>query len=120
MSKIKINSSLINIDGKENYNYNNLGIIKNNKVIYVDNDINMSLDLYHLILKRTSNEYEILLDFKNNKGYYKIDNLNCTFNLKIEIKKIIEKDRYLYIEYGLFINNTHLGKYKYKFSYEVI
>lgn len=120
MSKIKINSSLINFDGKENYNYNNLGIIKNNKVIYIDNDINTSLDLCNLILKRTSNEYEILLDFKNKKGYYRVDNLNCTFNLKIEIKKIIEKDKYLCIEYSLFIDNTHLGIYKYKFSYEVI
>jgi len=123
MSKIRINSTLINLTEKEKTIYEGLGIKNNNKIQYKDNNIIVTLDLKdEIILKRKSKEYEIIMKFKENtsKGIYNIFEFNSNIPLEIVTKKIIKEENKISIEYKLYIDKQLIGDYIYELSYEVI
>ena len=49
------------------------------------------------------------LDFIESKGYYKIE--NGILDLKINIKNIIIKENYIYIEYDIYVEDYNNGEF---------
>ena len=112
MGKIKLCAKLIS--DNDDLVVNTLGIKLDNKVIYRENDIQVTLLIENnkIIMKRMSSEYTIELIFdKNNNtlSTYSFIGGNKHFNLntntremiindtKIEIKYILEGNKYYYI-----------------------
>lgn len=111
MSKIKIKYSLKN--SNETISNECLGIIKNNKIIYNDNNVMTSIDINSLELSRITNEYEIKMLLNDNICY--ITNNEGTLNIDLELKTKKIYNNKIYIEYIL--SNEIYG---YELEYEVI
>ena len=123
MSKVRINSTLINLTENEKTLYEGLGIKNDNKLQYIDNNIVVTLILKEdIILKRKSKEYEITMNFKDNdsNGSYNIFEFNSNIPLEIITKKISKEINKITIEYRLYIDKELMGDYIYELSYEVI
>lgn len=112
MSKIRINTVLKT--DRDNLTLNVKGILKDNEIIYKDNDVLTKLNIEKNILIRETNEYRIIMNFDNNKLLYYLKEFDKTLEDKIEVKKIVKKDNYFNINY---IINDIL--YEYEISYEV-
>lgn len=108
--KIKVKTALNNLTLKENHNNNVNGILKDDTVIYYDNKIKMSLNFKERVLRRRSNDYEIILDFKKNKCFYIMNNNKITLDIKVNE---IRDD--FYVDYE--IEDNHII---YSINYEVI
>jgi len=102
--KININSK---INGQE---VQTTGIIKSNILQYDDIIINMAKH----ILTRKTQDYKIILDFDNNKGYIDMGQKNI-LDLVLKTNIIILKQGYIRIEYILNSNEFH-----YEVNYEEI
>lgn len=111
MSKIKIKYMVKN--SNEIITNECLGILKNNLITYNDNGIMTSMDLDKLELIRTTDEYEIKMNFNDNICY--IMNAEGTINIDLELKIKKTENNRVYIEYIL---NNEI--YYYKLEYEVI
>ena len=111
MSKIRIRHCL----KKENEKIGNscLGIFRDNKIIYNDNNITTTLDINKLILTRKNNEYEINLYLLEEKANITINEGKMNLELKLLNKEINENN--IKIEYIL--NDE---KIIYELEYEVI
>ena len=111
MGKIRIKHCL----KKENEKISNscLGIFRDNKIIYNDNNITTTLDINKLILTRKNNEYEINLYLLEEKANITINEGKMNLELKLLNKEINENN--IKIEYIL--NDE---KIIYELEYEVI
>ncbi len=97
------------------------GLYANNKIIYNDDGINVTIEFDNnkLILKRENNDYELILDFTLNKSSYLLKEYNKMINFDIVTKKIINEEKYLYINYDL-LNGDDVDSYEFIVEYEVI
>lgn len=126
MAKILINSIL----KTDEYNHpivnNNInGLYHDNRIIYNDGNIKVTLLLEHnkIEMKRETKEYEIKMLFDTNaetSGIYNIYDLNIIMDLKVQTKKIEINNNNIVIMYSLKINNEFIGNYDLKLEYEVL
>lgn len=126
MSKILINSFLKTDEYNHSIVNNNInGLYHDNKIIYNDGNIKVTLLLEDnkIEMKRETKEYEIKMLFDTNietSGTYNIYDLNIIMDLKVETKKLVINNNIIVIMYSLKINNEFIGNYDLKLEYEVL
>lgn len=88
------------------------GILVDNIIKYNDGIVNV-YNIDENVLTRKTSEYEIVLDFDNEKGIYKFQNLEMPLSLKVLSYEITDCN--IYVKYKL---NENV--YEYKVRYEVL
>ena len=117
MEKINLVAKLIS--DEENLNIKTTGIKTNNKIIYKENDINVTILIYDnkIEMNRSCNDYKINLVFEKNKNTistYQVFGSTKIFDLETITKKINISDNKINLEYEL-EGNT----FKYLLKWEV-
>ena len=122
MAKIKINLKLIN--SKENLSKEIIGLKRGNKIHFLDDNVKVTITFDNIVtMRRNSNEYEIILRFKNNselEGIYNLKKLN--YNLPIDIKTntmYIDSGQFK-VDYELSSDGVKMDDFLFELSYEVI
>lgn len=116
MSKTRLKVSLTHNNKKiisDSYN----GVLIDKIIKYKDEQTSNILDLEKNILKRINKDYQITLNFNEQKGIYNYQNMEIPIELKI-IKTINTENRY-YIKYELIMSNENIGTFIYNINYEV-
>lgn len=114
----KINLSMKLISDEENLNIGVFGIKNNNKIIYKENDITVTILIFNnrIEMNRTCNEYKINLVFEKDKktiSTYQVFGMPKTFDLETKTKKYKLEDNKINIDYELEGN-----KFKYLLEWE--
>ena len=97
MGKINLRAKLIS--DEENLNIEVSGIKTNNKIVYKENDITVTILIFDnkIEMNRICNDYKINLNFEKNKktiSTYQVFGGTKTFNLETNTKKLnITKDK---------------------------
>lgn len=102
MSKIKLNAILNS--NFENLDIKTVGIKSNNKIVYKENDITVTILIYKnkIEINRLNNEYSLNLVFeenKNTKSIYKLFNISKNFILDTKCTKLVIDEKIINIEY---------------------
>jgi len=103
MSKIKIETTITNLNTKEIVKKNYDAIMTNNSIKYKDDGV-IIVNIFDdkIILKRNSSNREMILEFvENKKTISKYNVLNHTIDLNVFTKKINKKEKYLEIDYSI-------------------
>ena len=108
MGKIKLTATLISEE--ENLNIEVFGIKTNNKIIYKENNITVTILILNnrIEMNRACNEYKINLIFEKNKNTmstYQVFGMPKVFDLHTNTKKLIIKDNSIKLDYELEGNN---------------
>lgn len=116
MGKINLVAELISDD--ENLNINTTGIKSNNRIVYKENDISVTILIHDnkIEMNRSCNEYKISLVFEKNKNTiskYQLFGSNKVFDLGTLTKKLDISDNEINLEYELEGNS-----FKYKLEME--
>lgn len=97
------------------------GIINNNRIIYIDDNIKTTIVLDDVIsMKRESEEYiiEFIFDKKSKtKGTYKLLKHNISLDLEIDTLNIVNNKGLLVLEYHLLLSDEDKGIYKLELKY---
>lgn len=114
MAKINLRTTLISED--ENFDLKLTGIKANNKIIYRENNITVTILIFDnkIEMNRSCSEYNVNLIFENNKktiSTYSIFGGTKIFELETKTKKFKSTENEIKIEYELEGNN---------FSYSLI
>jgi len=117
MGKINLKAKLISEE--ENMRIEVSGIKTNNKIIYKENDITVTILIFDnkIEMNRICNEYKINFVFEKNKktiSTYQVFGMEKIFDLETKTKKLIIKEQELELEYDLGGNN-----FKYSLVWEV-
>lgn len=126
MAKILINSTLKTDECNHPIVNNNInGIYYDNKIIYNDGNIKVTLllDDNKIEMKRLTKEYEIKMLFDVNNetiGIYNIFDLNLKMDLEVQTKMLKISNDCIMIMYCLKINNEFIGNYDLKLEYNVL
>lgn len=96
-----------------------IGIKKNHEILFRDHDVTFKINLSNLMISRASKDYELVMNFDDKKGFYKINNLG-TFDLLLKKLDVDINDMGLYLKYNLTINGEDNGIFELKLNYEVI
>jgi uncharacterized beta-barrel protein YwiB (DUF1934 family) len=117
MGKINLKAKLIS--DEENLNIDVSGIKTNNKIVYKENNITVTILILNnrIEMSRTCNEYKINLVFEKDKktiSTYQVFGMPKTFDLETITKKINLDDNQIDLEYELEGN-----KFKYSLIWEV-
>ena len=117
MGKINLKAKLISEE--ENMRIEVSGIKTNNKIIYKENDITVTILQFDnkIEMNRICNEYKINFVFEKNKktiSTYQVFGMEKIFDLETKTKKLIIKEQELELEYDLGGNN-----FKYSLVWEV-
>ena len=122
MSKIKINLKLKN--SKEDLNKEIIGLKRGNKIHFLDDKVKVTITFDEIVtMRRNSNEYEIVFNFKNNSklnGIYNLKKLN--YNLPIDIKTntmYIDSGQFK-VDYELSSDGVKMDDFLFELNYEVI
>ena len=104
MGKINLKASLVS--DEENLVVETSGIKTNNKIVYKENDITVTILLFDnkIEMNRSCNEYKISLNFEKNKttiSTYQLFGANKTFKLETSTKKLNTSDKKIKLEYEL-------------------
>ena len=122
MSKIKINLKLKN--SNENLSKEIIGLKRGNKIHFLDDKVRVTISFGEITcMRRVSNEYEIILNFKESekiKGIYNLKKLN--YNLPIDIKTnnlYIDSGQFK-VDYEIYSDNVKMDDFLFELDYEVI
>ena len=122
MSKLKIKLRLKN--SNEDLSKEIIGLKRGNKIHFLDDKVKVTLTLDEIVsLRRVSNEYEIVLNFKENEklsGIYNLKKLN--YNLPIDIKTntmYIDSGQFK-VDYELYSDQVKMDSFLFEINYEVI
>lgn len=96
-----------------------IGIKKENELLFKDHDVTFKITLSNLIISRITKDYELIMNFETEKGFYKINNL-ATFDLSLKTLSFNVTDNSLYLKYNLTINGEKNGIFELNLNYEVI
>lgn len=115
MSKIRIKATINN----EKFLFK--GIKKQNKLIYKDNDILVTIDIANVVtLRRENFDFKLNLIFdknKNTNGIYLLKSANSYLDLLIETKKLIVLEDFIEIIYNI---NNNKENIEFKLEFEEI
>ena len=108
MGKINLKTSLISAE--ENLNIETTGIKTNNKIVYKENNITVTILIFDnkIEMNRICNEYKINLIFekgKNSISKYNVFGMPKEFLLETKTKKLEITDKEINIKYNLEGNN---------------
>lgn len=104
----------------EESNLETIGIKKDSELLFKDGDVTFKITLSKpIIIKRTSKDYELMMNFDDKKGFYKINNLG-NFDLSLKTLDVNVTDNNLYLKYNLTINGEDNGIFELNLNYEVI
>jgi hypothetical protein len=114
MAKINLKASLIS--DEENLSIETTGIKTDNKIVYKENNITVTLLIFNnkIEMSRTCNEYKINLIFEKNKktiSKYNVFGMPKEFLLETKTTKLEITNTFIKIDYNLEGN---------KFSYELV
>lgn len=103
MSRIRVETTITNQKTKEKINKELDAIMTNNRIVYKEDGI-ISLDILEdkIILKRTTHDREMTLEFIENKktiGKYNV--LNHRIDLNVFTKKLKKEDKLIEIDYSI-------------------
>lgn len=100
-TKIRINVIITNKTTKDTSNISCLGIKQDNKITYICDNIKNSIELLNnkIIIKRSSHNYQNIIDLNNTNGKSTITIPEGTIKLLLDTKKIIKKENYIKINY---------------------
>jgi len=117
MGKVNLKASLIS--DEENLNIQTSGIKTNNKIVYKENNITVTILIFNnkIEMNRTCNEYKINLIFEKNKittSKYNVFGMPKEFLLETKTNKLIIEDNKIDLNYNLEGNN-----FKYSLVWEV-
>ncbi len=122
MAKVKIN--LILTSNKENYEKTLLGTYRGNKLYFLDDSVHVTITLGDEVeMKRVSNEYEIMLKFKDNEikeGIYNLKKLKFYLPIDIKTNKMYIDSGHLKIDYEISSESVEMDKFLLEIKYEVI
>ncbi len=123
MSKIKINSILTTTNEVIKKEF--MGILIDNKIIYNDDNINVTLlfEKDGLTMKRDSREYCIEFNFLNNnttKCVYNVKSDNIIIYLNLKTRKLIIDNNRIVIDYDLYQDNELIESVIFEVVYEVV
>lgn len=79
--------------------YNIKGILSDNKIKFLENDIKMILDIQKCLLKRITLTEEIIFDFLEKTCFIKDKNSNNFFKFNILVENLINNKNYFYVKY---------------------
>ena len=104
MGKINLIAKLIS--DEENLDIKTSGIKTNNKIVYKENNITVTILLLNnrIEMNRTCNEYKINLIFEKDKktiSTYQVFGMPKTFDLETNTKKLIINDKVIELDYEL-------------------
>ena len=108
MGKINLKAKLISED--HNLNIETSGIKTNNKIIYKENNITVTILIFNnkIEMNRTCDEYKINLVFEKDKktiSNYQVFSLSKILDLETKTKKLIISDNLIELDYELEGNN---------------
>jgi len=117
MGKINLKAKLIS--DEENLNIEVSGIKTNNKIVYKENNITVTILIFDnkIEMNRTCNEYKINFVFEKDKetiSTYQVFGMEKIFDLNTNTKKLIIKDNEIVLNYDLEGND-----FKYSLVWEV-
>ena len=117
MGKINLKANLIS--NEENLNIETSGIKTNNKLVYKENNIIVTILIFdnRIEMNRTCNEYKINFVFEKAKktiSRYNVFGMPKEFLLETKTNKLIIKDNQIELNYNLEGNN-----FKYSLEWEV-
>lgn len=105
MSNIKVKSIIKNIDENVEQFVNTNGKFIDNKIIYKDNDIDVTILINHntIEIERSSTEYKINMYFNSDKAYMTVllKENNLVFSSDIELKSLNIYNNKIEIDYNL-------------------
>ena len=104
MGKINLKAKLIS--DEENLNIEVSGIKTNNKIVYKENNITVTILIFDnkIEMNRTCNEYKINFVFEKDKetiSTYQVFGMEKIFDLNTNTKKLIIKDNEIVLNYDL-------------------
>lgn len=104
MGKINLKASLVSID--ENLIIDTTGIKTNNKIIYKENNITVTILIFNnkIEMNRTCNEYKINFVFEKGKktiSKYNVFGMPKEFLLETKTKKLKITDNEIILDYNL-------------------
>ncbi|MBQ4634732.1 MAG: hypothetical protein IJB71_05240 [Bacilli bacterium] len=122
MSKVKIKTKLSS--QTENYEKQLLGTYRGNKLYFLDDKVKVTITLDEIVtMRRVSNEYEIILKFKENeilRGIYDLKKLNYNLPIDIKTNKMYIDSGQFKVDYELSSENVQMDKFLFEINYEVI
>lgn len=105
MSKISIKSIIKNITEDEEVKVNCTGYKENNRIIYKDNDIDVTIliNTNKIGIVRENDIYKLNLNFELNNSYstYELKENNLKFDLDIVLKELNIENNKIEIKYNL-------------------
>lgn len=99
MEKINLNILLLSNDERIKKNID--GILEDNRIIYIDEDVKTEIDLVNKKLNRDSSLYNIQIDFDNNICKYYLKSHNLNMDLNIINQSFIYNDNNIKIKYQI-------------------
>lgn len=124
VSKVKIKALLENKTDCQKYNVETIGIYDQNRILYQDEEIQMTLLISDKIhMKRTQKDAVLQIDFAyplTTDGIYDIKSVNVQFHVKICTKKLVIEEQKIEIEYEMTLENEQPKQFYYQLQYEVI
>lgn len=113
MSKIKIKTTINN----EKFLFK--GIKNQNKIIYKDNDVLVTIDISNtIVLTRENLDFKLQLTFDQNKetiGSYLLKMCNNYLELKVKTKKLVIESKFIEIIY-IINNSDEIKNFKLEFE----
>ena len=122
MTKVKIKLRLKN--SNEDLTKELIGLKRGNKLHFLDDKVRVTITFDEIItMRRNSNEYEIVLNFKENenlKGIYDLKKLNYNLPIDIKTNKLYIGSGQLKVDYELYSDEVKMDDFNIELYYEVI
>ncbi len=122
MSKIKIKMKLKN--SKEDLEKEIIGLKRGNKIHFVDDKVKVTITLDEVVtMRRNSDEYEIILNFKEGeklKGIYDLKKMNYNLPIDIKTNKMYIGSGQFKVDYEITSDNIKMDTFLFELNYEVI
>ena len=118
MSKIKIKAILKN--SKEIYQYQGKGLLKENRITYIDNNIKTVVVLDNVISIIRKADYQISLNFKKDQllnSYYQ--NKYGIIPLKVQTTYLEKHNNFLEIHYSLWHTHNKIEEFIFILEYSL-
>lgn len=125
MAKIFIKAHVREDDDKIGHKLETQGILNNNKIIYWDNDISVTISIFDnkIEMTRKNNNYTLFLTFMNNiktNGYYYLSSMQSNLPLTVMTTKFVVKPGNIEINYQLSDSYTPKKTYFFSLEYAIV
>lgn len=124
MAKIKLQFTLKNNTEKEKHHCETTGILKENKILFQENDIMVTILIKEnkVEMKRNHEEYSLYIPLQkgiNEEGYYNVYKVS-KMNIKTKTETLKITKNSIKSIYDLYINEQFIGNFKLDLTLEVI